>query len=242
MAQLIKLLQKIGLVHSGDGEVQPPAAEASGESLEGQGGVSSGQVESPSTQSERPMPIAPRIVKLPKARFDEGLQAEEAVPLEYPFEEIYEKAGVEDPAHGFTVYKLMEMVSADEMSGLDPQARARMITAMLSHLPNGGVDLEDIIHDAAQRDRALDAFEDFLGRRVADAMVEVETENEALQAEIDRVTESHRAKIVANEGRLAEERSRLEAWRASKRREERRLYDAIEPFVESPPVSLDSED
>ncbi|MBZ0112362.1 MAG: hypothetical protein K8J08_07885 [Thermoanaerobaculia bacterium] len=179
---------------------------------------------------------------MPKARFAEGLPADETVPLEYPFEEIYEKAGVVDPAHGFTVYKLIEMVSADEMAGLDPQARARMITAMLSHLPNGGVDLADIIHDAAQRDRALDAFEDFLGRRVADAMVEVESENETLQAEIDRVTESNRAKIVANEARLNEERGRLEAWRTSKRREERRLYEAIEPFVESPPISLDSED
>jgi hypothetical protein len=240
---LIKLLRKIGLVHDGDETVPSPAAEAPAVPVDGPekttaaSGSSDGEPNSGSSKS-----IAPRIVRLPKARFDEGLSAEETVPLEYPFEVIYEKAGVEDPPHGFTVYKLMEMISAEEMAGLDPQARARMITAMLSHLPNGGVDLADIIHDAAQRDRALDAFEDFLGRRVADAMVEVESENEALKAEIDRVTESHGTKIAANEARLNEERGRLEAWRSSKRREEKRLHDAIEAFVESSPISLDGEE
>ncbi len=228
MAKVISLLQKLGLVHGkGDGEAEQVVA-------------SEPSLEEPTDPTPRGEATergpAPRVVRLPSSRFDESVADEpDAVPIEFPFEEIYQRAGIENPEHGFTVYKLMEMIEAEGMRSLEPAERSRAITALLAHLPGGGVSIEEIARDAAQRDRALDAFEEFLGRRLADQMIEIETENETLQAEIDRVTQTHRQKIEANEARLAAERERFETWRGQKRREEEKLHAAIEPFVERHP-------
>ena len=235
MAIVTQLLQKMGLVHGEEPPIQIDEMDASIT-------ASDSETSEPPTDSLRTVSTAPRVVKLPKPRFEESLGQDQIVPLEYPFEEVYEKAGVTVPEHGFTVYKLLEMVEAEEMAGLEPQARAQVITGMLTRLPGGGVDIADIAHDAAQRDRALDAFEEFLGCRVADAMVASDSENEELQAEIDRITKSHQERIVANQSRVQEERDRFESWRVSKRLEERKLYDVIAPFVSEEPVTLDSDE
>ena len=58
-----------------------------------------------------------------------------------------------------------------------------------------------------------------------------------MQAEIDAVTRRNRGKMEANRVALETEQARLTRWLVSKRAEERKLFDAVNPFVEQNPIS-----
>ncbi len=180
----------------------------------------------------------PVVIKVSLAHFGE-VEEQSAGPEAFPFDQIYAKAGVVEPEHGFTVYKLIELLEADELHGLDPATRAGVIGGMLRRLPGGAVSVDDIVRDAAQRDQALDAFETFLASRLERSEKEAAESNQALQDEIDRITAANREAMETNRARVAGERERFESWRARKQAEERRLFDAVQPFVERNPVDID---
>jgi hypothetical protein len=157
------------------------------------------------------------------------------------FDEIYRAAGIAAPAHGYSAYKVLEIVSSPELAPLDAKAKAQAIAGFLKMNPGGAVPLRDVIQDAVKRDQALDRFEDFLRQRLQERAQKAEQEGARLQAEIDALLQQKRE--AQEKGRLAveEETRRFAEWQARKRIEERKLYDAVAPFVETNPVSLASE-
>jgi hypothetical protein len=157
------------------------------------------------------------------------------------FDEIYRAAGIAAPAHGYSAYKVLEIVSSPELAPLDAKAKAQAIAGFLKMNPGGAVPLRDVIQDAVKRDQALDRFEDFLRQRLQERAQKAEQEGARLQAEIDALLQQKRE--AQEKGRLAveEETRRFAEWQARKRIEERKLYDAVAPFVETNPVSLGSE-
>lgn len=157
------------------------------------------------------------------------------------FDEIYRAAGIAAPAHGYSAYKVLEIVSSAELAPLDAKAKAQAIAGFLKMNPGGAVPLRDVIQDAVKRDQALDRFEDFLRQRLQERAQKAEQEGARLQSEIDALLQQKRE--AQEKGRLAveEETRRFAEWQARKRIEERKLYDAVAPFVETNPVSLGSE-
>jgi hypothetical protein len=157
------------------------------------------------------------------------------------FDEIYRAAGIAAPAHGYSAYKVLEIVSSPELAPLDAKAKAQAIAGFLKMNPGGAVPLRDVIQDAVKRDQALDRFEDFLRQRLQERAQKAEQEGARLQSEIDALLQQKRE--AQEKGRLAveEETRRFAEWQARKRIEERKLYDAVAPFVETNPVSLGSE-
>jgi hypothetical protein len=156
---------------------------------------------------------------------------------EYAIEQVYASAGIQPPAHGFTVYRLIEMLEAEEFRGMDAATRARVIAGMLRRLPTGAVEIGDIVRDAAARDRALDAFERFLADRVTRQLQDADEKNRVLQAQIEELTKTNTALMEENRAAVEAERARLERWLVRKRAEEDRLFDAVQPFVEHNPIS-----
>jgi hypothetical protein len=104
--------------------------------------------------------------------------------------------------------------------------------------PAGRVSIRDVIEDAVRRDQALDAYERALMESLAKRESEVAAHNAALQAEIDELARRNQQKMRANQQDLEAEKARILEWRYAKMQEERRLFDAVAPFVESNPVSL----
>jgi hypothetical protein len=143
------------------------------------------------------------------------------------FAEIYRAAGLVDPPHGFTAFKVLEILSAPEFASLQPKAKAAALAAFLKMSPAGPVPIADVIQDAVRRDQALDQFESCLRSRLAESADRLEAETAELQARIDQ-----------NRAALDAERRRLDDWLAGKRAEERRLAEAVAPFVEKPPISV----
>lgn len=153
------------------------------------------------------------------------------------FTSIYKAAGVSEPAHGYTAYKVLEIFSSPGFAVLDTRAKAAALSGFLQMNPTGPVPVTDIVTDAVQRDQALDKFEGFLKSKLAARSEEIDKENAALQAEIDEITRRNREKMQANRAALEMEQARLSRWQIMKRVEERKLFEAVNPFVESNPIS-----
>ena len=154
------------------------------------------------------------------------------------FADIYRAAAIKDPAHGFGAYKVLEILRSDAFAGLDMKAKASALSGFLKMNPAGPVPIQDVIQDAVKRDQALDAFEALRKRKLETRAREVEQDNTRLQAEIDAVARKNRELMEASRQALEIERRRLADWLAKKRSEERKLYDAVSPFIDPNPVTL----
>lgn len=153
------------------------------------------------------------------------------------FPAIYRAAGVTDPPHGYSAYKVLEIFSSPGFASLDLRAKAAALTGFLNMNPSGPVPITDVVQDAVRRDQALDKFEEFLRGKTASRSQEIEKENARLQAEIDEITRRNREKMEANRAAIEGEQARLTRWLVVKRAEERKLFDAVNPFVENNPIS-----
>jgi hypothetical protein len=153
------------------------------------------------------------------------------------FPAIYKAAGVTDPPHGYNAYKVLEIFSSPGFAALDLRAKAAALTGFLNMNPSGPVPITDIVQDAVRRDQALDKFEEFLRGKQASRAQQVDKDNAKLQAEIDEVTHRNREAMESNRAALESEQVRLSRWLTLKRTEERKLFDAVNPFVEKNPIS-----
>jgi hypothetical protein len=176
---------------------------------------------------------------MPPAReIDEKALPPETGGGEIPdFNAVFKAAGISDPAHGYSAYKVLEILSSPEFANLDSKAKAAALSGFLKMSPTGPVPISDVVQDAVRRDQALDKFEDFLRTKLKARTEQMEKENRDLQAEIDALAQRNREKMDANRKSLSAEEERFARWQITKRIEERRLFDAVAPFVETNPIS-----
>jgi hypothetical protein len=177
-----------------------------------------------------PEPPAIDEKKLPPESADEGGDIPD-------FPAVYKAAGVVDPPHGYSAYKVLEIFASPGFSALDTRAKAAALTGFLNMNPSGPVPITDVVQDAVRRDQALDKFEEFLRNKLGMRSEQIDKENAQLQAEIDEVTRRNREKMEANRATLEAEQARFTRWLSTKRAEERKLFDAVNPFVEQNPIS-----
>jgi len=156
------------------------------------------------------------------------------------FAAIFKSAGISDPPHGYSAYKVLEILSSPEFANLDSKAKAAALSGFLKMNPSGPVPITDVVQDAVRRDQALDKFEDFLRTKLKSRTEQIEKENRDLQAEIDALAMRNREKMEANRKTLGEEEGRFARWQVIKRIEERKLFDAVAPFVETNPITTGS--
>jgi hypothetical protein len=154
------------------------------------------------------------------------------------FPDIYRAAGIVDPTHGFTAAKVLEILSSPEFASLPQASKAGALLGFLKMNPAGPVPIGEIIQDAVRRDQALDRFEEFLRGKLAERSSAADRENARLQAEIDELVRRHREVIAANQRALDGDRQRFDEWLGGKRAEERRLAEAVAPFVDGNPISV----
>lgn len=150
---------------------------------------------------------------------------------------IYRAAGIQDPPHGYTAQKVLEILSSPDLANLDSRAKAAALAGFLRMNPTGPVPIADVVQDAVRRDQALDRFEEFLRTKLKARTEEIEKENARLQQEIDELVRRNREKMDSNRRAIEGEEARLAQWQLTKKGEERRLFDAVAPFVETNPIT-----
>jgi hypothetical protein len=151
------------------------------------------------------------------------------------FDEIYRAAEIRGPSHGYTIYKLAEMLHSEHIRSMPPEMKRNSI---LLALEAAGVKLQDIIEDAVRRDKALDTFEGVQRKSVEALEAKKTEENRQIQAEIDRLVAEHRARIQANSEAIAREKERFASWLRDKQAEEMKIADAIGYFVPANPITV----
>src|SRR5919106_2205342 len=111
------------------------------------------------------------------------------------FAAVFKAAGISDPPHGYSAYKVLEILSSPEFANLDSKAKAAALSGFLKMNPTGPVPITDVVQDAVRRDQALDKFEDFLRTKLKARTEQIEKENRDLQAEIDALAQRNRERM-----------------------------------------------
>ena len=150
------------------------------------------------------------------------------------FEEIYNAAEIHPPQHGYTIYKIADMLQSEHIRNLPADVKR---SSILLALDAAGVKLQDIIEDAVRRDRALDTFERVQQKAVEDLEKRKTEENTQIQAELDRLVSEHRARMQANSDAVAKEKDRFFGWLLQKQQEEQKIADTVSHFVTENPIT-----
>jgi hypothetical protein len=150
------------------------------------------------------------------------------------FDEIYKAAEIATPVHGYTVFKIAEMLQSEHIRNLPAEVKR---SSVLVALDAASVKIEEVIQDAVRRDRALDGFETVQQRSVEQLEERKAKENTDIQAEIDRFTAEQRAKIDANNDEVKREKERFYGWRLNKQQEEQKIADTVSYFVTPNPIT-----
>jgi hypothetical protein len=153
------------------------------------------------------------------------------VPLS-DFEEVYRKAGIKSPVHGYGVERVYRLLTSRRLVGLDRNVRR---SALLTALDAAGVPASDVSQDAVLRRKALTAYEAEKALELQSLRSRNESRAEALQDTVETFTRQKQSQIE----RLAQ--GSTSAVRAQsdleirKRMEQDRLYRSLAYFVEPLP-------
>jgi hypothetical protein len=162
-------------------------------------------------------------------------QLAERIGTTNSFEEIYQAAEIHPPAHGYTVYKVAEMLQNPHIRDLAPEIRR---SSVLVALEAAGVKPQEIVEDAVRRDKALDVFERVQRKAMEELESKKTAENRQVQADIDRMVADYRARIQTNSEAIAREKERFNSWLLRKQQEEARIADTVAYFVSENPITV----
>ncbi|MBI3988939.1 MAG: hypothetical protein HY347_04920 [candidate division NC10 bacterium] len=150
------------------------------------------------------------------------------------FDEIYQAAEIRPPTHGYTVFKVAEMLQSEHIRNLPPEVKR---SSILVALDAAGVKLREIIEDAVRRDRALDTYEHVQQKALEELEAHKNEENRQIEAEIERLVSERRARIQSNNEVIAKEKDRFYGWQLKKQQEEQRIAEAVSYFAEENPIT-----
>ena len=150
------------------------------------------------------------------------------------FDEIYKAAEIPPAPQGYSIMKVAEMLQSEHIRSLPADVRR---SSVLVALDAAGVDIKDVIQDAVRRDRALDTYERVQEKAVNQLESQKTQENAQIQADIDKYVAEQRARIQANNDQVTQEKERFFGWRLKKQQEEKKISDAVAPFVTENPIT-----
>jgi hypothetical protein len=143
------------------------------------------------------------------------------------FEEIYQKSVIKatasTPPSAWNILKVAEMANNCHLQGLSPAAKH---SALMMALEAAGVAVEDMLRDAAQRQRVLNEYEDSQRRRLEALQTAKHHEKERLAAEMEAMCAQYRMRIAAAGQEVERERDLFREWQERKETEHRRISEA----------------
>ena len=196
-----KMLQVSSALGRGSADVEEPSATPSG-------------LSSPtfSDRDRMELPPKPLTTKLPS------------------FDDIYRRSTCKSATTTaeYTILKVADMVTSDDLHGLSPSARH---SALMMALKAAGVAVEDMLQDAVQRQRLLNECEGAQLQRLQEFEAIKLRENERLSNEMETICGQYRTRIAAGVEEIEREREGFRDWQDRKAREQRRIAEAAAACV-----------
>jgi hypothetical protein len=158
-------------------------------------------------------------------------QAPPLIPVS-DFEDVYRKAGIKSPVHGYGVERVYRLLTSRRLVGLDRNVRR---SALLTALDAAGVPASDVSQDAVLRGKALTAFEAEKALELQSLRSRNESRAEALQDTVEtfnRQKQSQIERLAQGSTSAVRAQSDLEI---RKRMEQDRLFRSLAYFVEPLP-------
>ncbi len=157
--------------------------------------------------------------------------AQPALPVS-DFEEVYRKASIKSPVHGYGVERVYRLLTSRRLSGLDRNVRR---SALLTALDAAGVPVSDVAQDAVLRRKALAAYEAEKALELQSLRSRNESRVEALQDTIETFTRQKQSQIERlAQGSTSAVRTQSDL-EIRKRMEQDRLYRSLSYFLEPLP-------
>ena len=176
-----------------------------------------------SAEKENPMPqVSAHTKKAPAHSAREVPTFQVQLP---PMEDIYRAAGIMLPRKGYTIKKVVEMLSSEHICGLSKEMKR---VALLMALDAAGVPIDEVLRDARARQDVLDAYEAQERKQVEAEWARKAEENVQIQAELESVKAHYTARISRNLEGVAREKATFESWVTLKQQEYQSMAEAVE--------------
>ena len=150
------------------------------------------------------------------------------------FDEIYQAAEIPPAPQGYSIMKVAEMLQSEHIRSMTTDVKRSTI---LVALDAARVDIKDVIQDAVRRDKALDGYERVQERAITELEARKNQENAQIQAALDKYVAEQRTRIQSNNDEVTREKERFFGWRLKKQQEEKKIADAVAPFVTENPIT-----
>lgn len=141
-----------------------------------------------------------------------------------PFEEIYNSAGIPNPRLGYSINKVVGMLSNEHIRDLPSETKR---ASLMMALEAAGIQVNEVLQDATLRQHALNSYETSQKKRLEQYEQRKNQENRDIQVEMDRVTAQYLARINGNLDCVAREKDALRKWQVQKQEEAQRMAEAV---------------
>ncbi len=141
-----------------------------------------------------------------------------------PFEEIYVSAGIQTPRLGYSISKVVDMLSSEYIRDMPSETKR---ASLMMALDAAGVQVNDVLQDATLRQHALNSYESGQKKRLEQYELRKAQDNREIQAEMDRVTAQYLARINSNLDDVAREKDALRKWQVQKQEEAHQMAEAV---------------
>jgi hypothetical protein len=172
------------------------------------------------------LPVAEKPTEAEHAREPSGPSMPEGSPFGakfVPFEDIYRNAPVNPSKVACDILKMAEMVSSPHLAGMSAGDKH---SSLLMAIESFGFQPEDLLQDAMVRQRALNDYEEVQQKKLKEFEALKVKENSIIQAELERLSAVHLARMQVNMEELARQQDNFRLWKKRKQQESERIAEA----------------
>lgn len=147
------------------------------------------------------------------------------------YEDIYHAAGIMNPASGYGIQKVLEMLNSERIRELSGEVKR---ASVLMALEVAGTSLDDVLNDATRRQEALSRYESGKKKQVEEFEAAKTGENNRIEEEMERVRAHYAERIQRNRDLVACEKEALRNWQVAAQHEIERITEVIELCRQQP--------
>ena len=141
------------------------------------------------------------------------------------YEDIYHAAGIMNPASGYGIAKVVEMLNSERIRELSKDVKRASI---LMALDAAGTRVDDVLADATRREDALNRYEASKKKQMEEFESAKAREIKEVEEEMERVRAHYAERIQRNRDLVSQEKEGLRNWQMAMQHEVQRIAEVIE--------------
>ncbi len=154
------------------------------------------------------------------------------------YEDIYHAAGIINPASGYSIHKVVEMLNSERIRDLSKDVKR---ASVLMALDAAGTSVDEILRDATRRQEVLDSYESAKKKQLDDFEAAKSKENSQIEEELERIRSRYAERMQRNQDLVAQEKEALRNWQMAGQHEIQRIAEVAELCGKEPVPAVASD-